>query len=88
MTDRELRKLKKDDLLSLLLAQSKEIERLNEELELTKKQLEERRLFIARSGSLAEASMALYQVIENAQKAADLYLENVKANALEGTLRR
>ena len=83
MTDRELRKLKKEDLLSLLLAQSKELDRLRQELEDTKQQLVERRLSIAKSGSLAEASVAIYQVFENAQKAADMYLENVKANANE-----
>ena len=79
MTDKELRKLSKADLLSLMLAQSKEIDRLNEELTQTRKELEDKTILVERSGSLAEASLAIFHVLEDAQKAADLYLENVKS---------
>ena len=78
MTDKQLKKLSKSDLLSLLLTQSKEMDRLKEELEQAKKQLEDRRILIDKSGSLAEASLAIFHVLEDAQKAADLYLENIK----------
>ena len=81
MTDKQLRKLKKEDLLSILLTQSREIERLREELAVTRKKLRERELSIAKTGSLAEASLALFHVFENAQKAADLYVENVRIRA-------
>ena len=40
--------------------------------------LEERRIAIEESGSIAEASLKLTKVFEEAQKAADLYVENVK----------
>ena len=78
MTDKELRKLKRADLLEIMLAQSKEIDRLQQELKETKEQLEERELRIEETGSIAEACITLYEVFERAQKAADLYLENVK----------
>ena len=78
MTDKELRKLKKTDLLRIMVAQSKEIDRLQKELEKTKAALESREVAIENAGSIAEASLALYEVIERTQKAADLYLENVR----------
>ena len=81
MTDKELRKLKRADLLEIMVAQSKEIDRLKKELEETKEKLEARELMIAETGSIAEASLALYDVIGRAQQAADLYLENVKRMA-------
>ena len=78
MTDKELRKLKKADLLSLLLTQSREIDRLKRELEHTNRLLEARQLMIEKSGSLADASLAIFHVLQDAQRAADLYLENVR----------
>lgn len=78
MTDKELKKLSKADLLSLLLTQSKEMDRLKEELAETRKQLEDRSILLEKSGSLADASLAIFRVLEDAQKAADLYLENIR----------
>jgi len=83
MTDKELRKLSKADLLSLLAAQSKEMDRLKEELAETKKKLEDRNILIEKSGSLADASLAIFRVLEDAQKAADLYLENIRSGRFE-----
>ena len=83
MTDKQLKKLSKQELLSLLLTQSKEMDRLKEELEETRKQLEDRNIQISKCGSLAEASLAVFHVLEEAQKAADLYLDNVKSGRFE-----
>ena len=83
MTDKELKKLSKTDLLSLLLTQSKEIDRLKEELAETKRQLEDRNIIIEKSGSLADASLAIFRVLDDVQKAADLYLENIKSGRFE-----
>ena len=79
MTDKDLRKLSRADLLSLMLAQRKEIDRLKAELADARKQLEDRRILLEKSGSLADASLAIFHVLEDAQKAADLYLENVRS---------
>lgn len=81
MTDKELRKLSRAQLLELLLVQSRELDRLRDELADAKEQLENRELTMERCGSIAEASLALTQIFENAQRAADQYLENVKQRA-------
>ena len=81
MTEKELLRLKKSELLEIMLAQSKEIDSLRAQLAEAKAKLEDRRIRIQESGSIAEASLKLTQIFEEAQKAADLYVENVKRSA-------
>ena len=81
MTEKELLRLKRSELLEIMLAQSKEIDSLREQLAETKARLEDRRIKEKEAGSIAEASLKLTQVFEEAQKAADLYVENVKRRA-------
>ena len=78
MTDKQLRKLRRTDLLAIMIDQQKEIERLNEEVERLNKELEESRINIARAGSIAQASFAISDIFEEAQKVADSYLANVR----------
>lgn len=78
MTTRELKKLSRGELLEMLLMQTKRVEKLEAELEETKKQLEDRNIKIAKAGSIAEASLQLNGVFDAAQSAADQYLENIK----------
>lgn len=78
MTEKELLKLNKSEMLEIMLAQSREIDSLREQLAEAEARLEDRRITIEKAGSLAEASLKLTKVFEEAQKAADLYLENVK----------
>ena len=78
MTEKELLSLKKSELLEIMLAQSREIDSLRAQLAEANARLEERRIAIEESGSIAEASLKLTKVCEEAQKAADLYVENVK----------
>ncbi|HEM3375018.1 TPA: DNA repair protein, partial [Streptococcus suis] len=73
-----LRKLKRIELYEIMLAQSEEIDCLRNQLEKIKTELADRRIMISQSGSIAEASMKLTNIFEEAQKAADLYLYNVK----------
>lgn len=88
--NRTIRKMKKIELLELLLEQEQEIERLNEEIEQLKKKLECKELKISESGSIAEAALRLSDIFESAQKAADIYLESIKAgtNNAEETQRQ
>ena len=81
MTEKELLKLKKSELLEIMLAQSKEIDSLREQLAKTQSMLDDRKIAIDESGSIAEASLRLTKVFEEAQKAADLYVENIKRRA-------
>ena len=85
MTDKELKKLSRAELLEMLLAQSKEKQRLEEELAEARKKLEDREIRIAESGSLAEAALKLNGVFEAAQAAADQYLENIRKAAGDGS---
>ena len=78
MADRMLRKLRREELLQMLLEMEQENERLAAENRELKKRLEQREVAIAESGSLAEAALKLSGVFEAAQAAADLYLENIQ----------
>lgn len=78
MTDKELRRLSRMELVQLLLDVTKENETLQAENAELKQQLEDRKLAMDRVGNIAEASLVLNKVFEDAQKAADLYKENVK----------
>ena len=78
MTDKELRKLTRAELLELLLAQSREMDRLNKELEAAQQQLQKREITLAQAGNIAEAALQLSGIFEAAQAAADQYLENIR----------
>ena len=81
MTDRELRKLRRSELLEIMLAQSREIDRQREKIEELEAQLKERRIRIEESGSVAEAALKITDIFAEAQKAADLYLEEIRHRA-------
>lgn len=81
MTNKELRRLSRAELLEMLLAQSKEIERLQGLLAKASEELENRRLDVNEAGSIAEASLKLNGVFESAQKAVDLYVTNAREKA-------
>jgi len=78
MTNKELKKLSRTDLLKMLIAQSKEMEALKKQLKEANEMLEDRRIMIENSGSIAEAALQLNGVFEAAQKAAAQYLENIQ----------
>lgn len=83
MTDKELKRLKRVDLLELLLAQSRENDHLRAELEETRRKLDAKELVLEQAGSIAEAALRLNKVFETAQAAADQYILSVKAQAGE-----
>lgn len=83
MTEKELKKLNRYQLLELLLAQTERADGLEQKVEQLQAQLDERELRFARLGSIAEASVCVSGVFEAAQKAADLYLESAKKQADE-----
>lgn len=78
MTEKELRRLSRKELLQMMLLQAEENERLREELKLLRAHAEDDRITMNRAGSIAEASMELHKVFETAQAAANTYLENIK----------
>lgn len=85
MTDKELQKLKRSELLEILLEQSREagdlrerISALYEENASMQAKLEDRRIKIEKAGTLAEASLLINGVLESAQSAAQQYLDNLQ----------
>lgn len=78
MTDKELRRLRRRELLELLIVQTDENEKLKKELSRAQAELNNRRIAIECAGSLAEAALQLNGVFEAADRAAKQYLENVR----------
>ncbi|EGJ27628.1 hypothetical protein STRPO_1619 [Streptococcus porcinus str. Jelinkova 176] len=65
-------------MLELLLEQQLLIEKQEKELKEIKDKLNNQKIKIETSGTLAEASLRLSGIFEAAQEAADIYLENIK----------
>lgn len=59
MTDKELHRLKRSELLEMMLEQSREIDRLKEQLACMEEKLKSREVILAKAGSIAEAALAL-----------------------------
>ena len=76
MTEKQLKRLSRAELLELLILQTKESERLRGEAEELKQQLAERQIRIAEAGNLAAAVVEINGVMEAAQAAAQQYLDN------------
>lgn len=78
MKEQELKKLKRIDLLTLLIEQCEENQRLKQQLEQAQRKLEERRIVIEKAGSIAQAALQLNGVFEVAENAAKQYLESIQ----------
>lgn len=78
MADKTLRKLKRTELLELLIEQGKENERLQKRVAELEKKLEEKEIILDQAGTIAEASFRLNGVLEAAEAAAQQYLDNLK----------
>ena len=79
MTEKELKKLNRKQLLELLLQQTERTEFLEAELEKANQKLADRIIKEKEAGSIAGAALQLSGIFEAAQNAADLYLESIKA---------
>lgn len=88
MTDKELRKLTRAELLELLLAESKENRKLRAQIKELNEKLASREIEISNAGSLAEAALRLNGVFEAADQAARQYLENVRRISEESDTNR
>jgi len=83
MKDRELKHLSRGELLELLLLQTRETERLQEELRIREEELSNRILRMEQAGDLAHAVLMVNDVMEAAQQAARQYLDNIAAMEAE-----
>ena len=85
MKEKDLRRLKRVELLDMLIeqgrlvdAQAEEIKKLKEEREELNRKLEDRRISLEKAGSIAEASLGIAKVFTAAEDAARIYLENLR----------
>lgn len=77
MTQKELKKLSRNDLLQMLLEQSRELEALKQKFAATKAALRDKQIIINEAGSIAEAALQLNGVFEAAQAACQQYTDNI-----------
>ena len=84
VTDKELRRLSRKELLKMLIAQMEENEKLKSRLEDAQAELSDRKIIAQRAGTMAEAALRLNGIFEDADRAAEQYLENIRRMAQEG----
>ncbi len=79
MPDRELRRMRRTELVEIILALKQTEDRLRAENAALSDQLQERQIHIENAGSIAQAALELNRVFEAAQAAADEYVASVRA---------
>lgn len=82
MTDQELRRLSRADLIDIIYTLQQQKEQAEQQLAQAQAQLQDRQLRLASAGSIAEAALSLNGVFDAAQ-AADQYLQAVRTSAAE-----
>ena len=81
MTDKEMRRLSRAELLEMLIDQIKENNELKEKLSKAEEELKDKSIIIENAGSIAEAALKINKVFEAAEEAAKQYLDNVQKYA-------
>lgn len=80
---KKLKRMSRESLLELLLEHAEENEQLRAELEQVKAELEDKRVRIREAGDLAQAMLAVNNMMETAQETARQYLMNIEAMEAE-----
>ena len=83
MTEKDLRKLNRYQLLELLIVQTDRADKLQAKLDELEKQFKAQEFTMTSLGSIAEASLQLGGVFEAAQKAGDIYIEAARRRGEE-----
>jgi hypothetical protein len=78
MTDKEMRKLSRADLIEMLLEQSKYVQSLENRLRDAENKLSSREIILNESGNIAEAALKLNHIFEDAQAASEQYIQGLK----------
>jgi len=81
LTEKELKKLNRYQLLEMLIIQTERADKLQTALEEAEQRLNAQEINIPTLGSIAEASLHLKGVFDAAQKAADMYINEAKKRA-------
>ena len=78
MTDRQLRKASRLDLLRMLLEEKKNSEALRDQIQNMQMQLDDRQIHMDQAGSLADAALKLSGIFDAAESACQYYTENIR----------
>lgn len=81
MTDKEFKRLSRSQLIDIIYQLQLKQDELNAANEKLTKELEDKRLRISKAGNMAEAALAIHNVMQTAQESADHYVEEVKIRA-------
>ncbi len=79
MTDKELKRLSRVELIDIIYEMQKQSEEKDAQMQKMQTALDDRTLRIANAGSIAEAAFSINGIFEAAQAAADQYLASIKA---------
>lgn len=79
MTDKEFKRLNRSQLIEIIYQFQIKVEDLTQENQSLKTALEEKRLRITQAGNIAEAALAVNNVMQSAQNAAQQYLDEIQA---------
>lgn len=77
MTEKDLKKMGRRELIEIIAAQKRTELELRERLAKAEAELSDRTIQIANAGSIAEAALSLNDVFSAAQAAADTYLQSI-----------
>jgi len=80
MTDKDLKRLNRQEVLQILLDTLRENEALQQKLAKVTEQYEQKEIAVSNCGSMAEASLMINDVFAAADKAAEQYLYNIQTN--------
>lgn len=83
MTDKEIRRLDRTQLIEMVVQLVRTQQQLEDENKRLKAQLEDRSIRIDKAGSIAEAALDLSGIFQAAQAAADQYLNMIHKNNAE-----
>ena len=78
MTEKEIKKLSRPDLLQMLIDQSEELKLVKEKLSEAEEKLAQKEIALNEAGSIAEAALKINGVFEAAEASAQQYLESIK----------
>jgi len=77
MISKELKRLSRRELVDIIYQLKKNEQKMQEEIESLKNELQDKRIRISAAGSIADAAMSVTNVFSTAQMTADIYLREI-----------
>ena len=79
MTDKEFKRLSRSQLIDIIYQLQLKQKKLEEENRKLKAEVGDKRIRLREAGNIAEAALAMHNVMQSAQDAANQYLEEIRA---------